>query len=219
VDGKLAFGGQDSTSTQGLYVHAYGALRKVISVTDTLDGRDMYNVELVTRNPCYYDCHGGFGTGFDGTRVAFLASFSDGSQGIYLAVVGRPFADFTASVELEEDELDMEARFHLGPGSDGISLTREYVALQVGTFSITIPPGSFKSEGDARFRFKGTIEGVDVRMLFKSRGAGYYEVTFEAKGADLAGTVNPVTVNLAIGDDAGGISAMVRPVEGEHSNR
>jgi hypothetical protein len=210
VDGKLAFAGQDSTSTQGLYVHAYGALRKVISVTDTLDGRDTYNLELVTRNSCYGDCHAGFGTGFDGTRVAFLAGFSDGTQGIYLAIVGRPFAYFTAGVELEKQELEMEARFRLGAGSNGISLGHEVMSLQVGTYSLSLPPGSFKSQGDGRYRFKGTIEGVDLRIQLRSRGAGWYDVTFDAEGVDLAGTVNPVTVNLAIGDDAGGISVLVR---------
>ena len=205
-DGRLAFLGQDSTSTPGLYVHAYGGLQKVISRTDTLDGKDVSYFQFVTRSSCYYDCHGGFGTGFDGTRATFLANFADGSQGLYLATVGRGFAEFTASLAIEKDGFELGSTFRLGPGNDGISLTREVVSLQVGTFSTLIPAGSFKSEGDGRFGFTGTIEGVELKVLVRTRPAGRYEMTLEAEGADLTAMVNPVTVNLAIGDDAGGIA-------------
>ena len=208
--GNLAFQGADSAGTYGLYAYAYGALRKVVTNNDSLDGKALSILQLVTRSSCYYDCHGGFGTGFDGTNIAFLAWFTDGTQGIYLATLGRPFADFTASVSLGRDDVDLEASFRLGAGNDGLDLVREAVTVQVGTFGTRILAGSFKSEGDGRYRFNGMIDGVDLHVTVRPRSAGRYDLTLSAANVDLTETGDPVTVNLAVGNDAGAIGVKAR---------
>jgi hypothetical protein len=91
----------DSTGTQGIYVRTGGTLRKVISATDTLDGRAISFLQLAAGDTCdYFGCLGGSGAGFDGARVAFHVTFADGSgatQGIYLADLSRSRADGVAS--------------------------------------------------------------------------------------------------------------------------
>jgi hypothetical protein len=124
-------------------------------------------------------------------------------------IVTVPFAAFAAKVEIElgplanDDAFEVKAIFTLGAGSDGISPLTEDVHLQVGTFSTTIPAGSFKVDKKGRFKFEGIIGGVSLQAKITPRGANSFEFKAEGQGADLTGTANPVTLGLTIGDDSG----------------
>jgi hypothetical protein len=73
------------------------------------------------------------------------------------------------------------------------------VTLQVGTFTTTIPPGSFKKQKDGSFTFQGKIHGVGLGALIKPTGTLRYLFEAKANGANLTGTVNMVYATLAIG--------------------
>ena len=106
------------------------------------------------------------------------------------------------------DEFEVTATFTLGPNNNGIAPLLETVTVQVGTFTTTIPAGSFKLK-KGRFTFEGVIDGVKLEAVFRSLILGNdYKFELEGKGADLTGTENPVTVGLTIGDDSG--SKMIR---------
>jgi hypothetical protein len=101
------------------------------------------------------------------------------------------------------------------------------VQLQVGTFTATIPAGSFRGEGRHEFEFEGRINDVDLKISVypiedkehgkgkdhdrgKDRDKGKVQVgandfifTAEGNGNILAGIANPVAVGLTIGDDEG----------------
>jgi hypothetical protein len=77
------------------------------------------------------------------------------------------------------------------------------VTLQVGTFTTTIPPGSFKLANAGTFTFSGVINGVTFQVRIAPMGAPQYSFQAQASSASLTGTVNPVPVTLAIGDDGG----------------
>jgi len=91
----------------------------------------------------------------------------------------------------------------LGAGSDSINPLTEPVTLQVGTFSTTIPAGSFSQDSQGRFNFEGVISGVSLEVQIVPLGGNSFQFKAESEGANLAGTVNPVTIGLPIGDDAG----------------
>jgi hypothetical protein len=91
----------------------------------------------------------------------------------------------------------------LSSTAPGIHPAVEPVTLQIGTFSITIPPGSFKKHEDGFFTFQGVIDGVRLEALIKRAGTLRYAFDAEGKGANLAGTKNPVQVSLTIGGDSG----------------
>ena len=131
-----------------------------------------------------------------------------------------PFAAFNAKVEIElgplanDDEFKIKATFTLGAGSDGIDPLTDDVSLQIGTFSTTIPAGSFrfhpaksgKGHGHgarARWTFEGVIDGVSLEVRITDLGGGMFEFKAEGENANLTGTVNPVQVTLTIGDDSG----------------
>jgi CSLREA domain-containing protein len=140
--------------------------------------------------------------------------------GAYEGVAIAPFAAFAAKVEIElgplanDDEFEVKATFTLGAGSDGIDPLTEDVSFQVGTFSATIPAGSFhfkpakpgkhgKPGKPAHFKFEGVINGVLLEAKITPLGNGNFEFKAEGKGAELSGTINPVTLKLTVGDDGG----------------
>jgi hypothetical protein len=131
-----------------------------------------------------------------------------------------PFLAFKAKLQIDidrdpkKDAFALESSFTLSStASNGIHPHAEPVMLKVGTFSVTLPPGSFKKHEDAHehehehedgfFSFHGAIDGVRLKALIKRTGTLRYAFQAKAKGADLTGTKNPVQVTLTIGDDSG----------------
>ncbi len=77
------------------------------------------------------------------------------------------------------------------------------MTLQIGTFAVTIPPGSFTGTGFGPFTFGGAIGGVALKARTGATGTKRYAFGAAAQNANLTGTVNPVPVTLTIGDDSG----------------
>ena len=109
-----------------------------------------------------------------------------------------PFLAFSAKLEIilehkpNKDRFELLSSFTVGSASNGINPDTDAVTLEVGTFTTTIPAGSFKEIGLGIFVFHGVIGGVRLEALI---GA--------AQDANLTGTKNPVPVSLTIGDDCG----------------
>ncbi len=124
---------------------------------------------------------------------------------------GVPFLAFNAKLEIDldrkpnKDSFELESSFTLS-STASINPVTEAVTLQLGTFTVTIPPGSFKEHEDGLFIFHGVIDGVRLEALIKRTGTLRYAFHAEAMGANLAGTKNPVYVTLIIGDDSGATS-------------
>jgi hypothetical protein len=123
--------------------------------------------------------------------------------GLFETGVEVPFDALTARVEIEGDELEMKGAFTLGAASNGIDPQAEVVSLQVGSFSTTIPAGSFRSDKKGRFKFEGVVDGVELEVMIRPLDAARFELKAEAEGSIQMGTVSPIPVNLTIGDDAG----------------
>src|SRR4029077_7757317 len=153
--------------------------------------------------------------------------FAAGVRPHSLAISGQssvPCETFQAKVEIDEDR---KTSFRgggfcrLGKTSDGIDPVSESVKFQVGTFSVTIPAGSFREEGKHTFKFHGWINDVDLKITIdqvdrhdhmdrkdhdkrKDHDEGNdYLFTAEGRGHILSGVSNPVAVGLMIGDDEG----------------
>ena len=77
------------------------------------------------------------------------------------------------------------------------------MTLQIGTFSVTIPAGSFKQNPNGRFAFQGVVNGVNLQFQIVPLGNNIFTFMAEGTGVDLTGLTNPVTVVLAIGIDSG----------------
>lgn len=173
----------------------------------------------------------------DGTTGALApiagSPFAAGVRPASVAIASAstlPFDTFSVKAGIDEDRMTsfrVEGFFRLGKGSGGIYPLSENVQLQVGTFTTTIPAGSFRQEGRHEFEFEGRINDVDLKVSVypiedkehgkgkdhdrgKDRdkgkdqvGANDFIFTAEGNGNILAGIANPVAVGLTIGDDEG----------------
>jgi uncharacterized delta-60 repeat protein len=89
-----------------------------------------------------------------------------------------------------------------GTSSSVINPPTQPVSLQIGTFSTTIPPGSFK-QNPKGWAFLGTVNGVHLLGLISPLSGGRFQVNIGGLGANLTGTVNPVMVGVTIGNYSG----------------
>jgi hypothetical protein len=113
-----------------------------------------------------------------------------------------------------DDEFKVKGTFTLGKDSNGIDPTTEAVNLRVGTFSTTIPAGSFiqdeklagTEEGRGGLVFEGVINQVALSARIQPLHDGTFKFKISAKGADLSGTSIPLALTLTLGDDRGSTS-------------
>jgi hypothetical protein len=94
------------------------------------------------------------------------------------------FASFFAKLKIEEGHrggFELKDFFTLGTNSNGIDPLTENVTLQIGSFSVTIPAGSFKQAPNGRFEFKGVISGVRLEVQIVSIGNNIYTLKQRAK--------------------------------------
>ncbi len=161
-----------------------------------------------------------------------VATVSVGSGPVGVAITPSPvtpFAAFTATVEIElgsrrDDAFAVQSRFTLGAGSNGIHPLTEDVKLELtggtGSFTTTIPAGSFTKDEKGRFEFEGTINGVALQAQITRVGRHRFKCDVEGEHADLTGIANPVTVTLIIGNDRGSttVRAEFDHHEGDHGD-
>lgn len=138
------------------------------------------------------------------------ATLQSDSGTTFPIVFGLPFAAFDPKAEITLDPQAHKNKFvvkgtlTLGASNNGINPLTQAVTVQAGTFSTTIPAGSFKLGRKGDFTFTGVINGVTLAAVLQPLILGNdYAFKVEGKGADLTGTENPVTVKLTIGDDSG----------------
>jgi YVTN family beta-propeller protein len=120
-----------------------------------------------------------------------------------------PFGAFSAELAIafghtpDHDAFALLSSFTLGSTSDGIDPVAEAVTLQIGTFTTTIPPGSFTKSPSGTYTFIGTINGVSLEAFIWPTGSKRFALEAAALNANLTGTLNPVQVTLQIGEDSG----------------
>lgn len=87
-----------------------------------------------------------------------------------------------------QDTLTARAHFALG---SSVNLASDETEVDLGAFSVVIPPGTFKTKGKKKFVAKGP--GYKVTLV---SGPPANVVMIEANNQSLAGTKNPVTFAL-----------------------
>ena len=114
------------------------------------------------------------------------------------------FSDFSADVSLnaEKGKFETEGSFILASNSNGIDPLTEDVSFQIGSFSATIPPGSFVRNGNG-FEFEGVLNGSSLKASIRPLPDGRFRYTASGDGANAAISPQPSTMSLIIGDDGG----------------
>jgi hypothetical protein len=140
--------------------------------------------------------------------------------------VGVDFSVFTAKVEIttgRRPSFEVKGSFALDSGSAAIAPESQPVTLALGTYSVTIPAGSFRKGEERSYEFEGKINGVRLEFQIASAGGNNYKFRVDGEGAILADAFNPVTVQLLIGGNGGTtqVTAEIRTRdrEDEHDGR
>lgn len=117
--------------------------------------------------------------------------------------IGVRFADFKVVVEHEEEDIDVEGTFTLGAASNGINLFKEKTTITVGSFSATIPAGSFEQGSKGKAEFQKLIECKYWVLFIRAIGKDIFEIDLELQGTKGVAKIKPEEVTLTIGDDGG----------------
>ena len=118
---------------------------------------------------------------------------------------GVPFLTLNAALNIDfgaapnTDAFALGTSFTLSSTAPVINPLTQAVTLQIGTFGVTIPSGSFKKNNQGDFVFSGVINGVTLKAAIKSTGTLRYNFQAGAQHATLTGTQNTVYVTLAVG--------------------
>mgnify|MGYP003460702770 FL=1 len=145
-----------------------------------------------------------------------VAAVDSGSYYFSFALVRDPAESFlpqnpTVAMTVKSNTMAIDdlftVNFSFAPGT-GINPLTEAVSLRVGSFSATIPAGSFqfkpaKRNQPAQYAYTGTINGVSLTVKISLLGGNSFEFRAAGNGANLAGTVNPVTLAVMLGNDQG----------------
>ncbi len=107
----------------------------------------------------------------------------------------------------------LQASFTLGATSNGINPLTEAVTLQVATYQVTIPAGSFKllTHGSkaGSYAYSGVVNGVTVAVQISAVSGTSYQLTASASPVTAA-VANPISVTITIGDDSGSTSVTAK---------
>jgi YVTN family beta-propeller protein len=112
------------------------------------------------------------------------------------------FSAFSTKLDISSAGFDLKGTFTLGTGGS-INPPTQPLSLQVGTYTVTIPVGSFKAGPKGTFTFEGTIGGVALQIRLAPVKASTYSIQVDASGVNLTGLGNTVAVTLSIGINRG----------------
>ena len=84
---------------------------------------------------------------------------------------------------------------------------QQNVTLQIGTYSVTIPAGSFVQTKKGEYGCQGTIDGVSLQVRLVPQADNSFTLQLQGSGAALSGSTNPVTVTLTMTDANGNVVA------------
>ena len=176
-----------------------------ISLAVDPSGKFVYVANILSKNISAYRINGTTGALAPIPGSPFPAGVAPASVAIASSST-TPFSTFLVKAEIDEDRkttFRVGGYFELSKGNDGIHPLSEPVTLSVGSYTVTIPAGSFRERGGWKFEYEGWINDVEVKMAIYHIEKDQYLFGAEGKGRILSGIVNPVTVGLAIGDDEG----------------
>jgi hypothetical protein len=151
-----------------------------------------------------FDCFYG---SYVANRAAFGGATAADDPVFFKACTLAQFSAFNAVLTEypKVPEFSINANFTLAAGSNGINPPTEPVTLQIGNFTITIPPNSFSVPSPGYFTFVGVINGISLTVVIRLTSPNTFIFGVIARNVNLT-TINPpgpVGITLTIGDDSG----------------
>jgi hypothetical protein len=147
-------------------------------------------------------------TDFPITSGTFQTTYGGGNFDAFVSkfslAAGIPFSRFGGSLLIDPDAgvFYLSGGFKLGPGGS-INPSSEQVNFKLGTYSVTLPPGSFVKYKTG-YVYQKTINHIFLCVFIKfTTTPGSYVLLANRIGGTQTSTTSPVPVTLAIGNDSG----------------
>jgi uncharacterized repeat protein (TIGR03803 family) len=130
---------------------------------------------------------------------------SNGDGTVFKIAMTVPFASFSVDLNAKgsSQTIEMKALFTPGAGASAIDPVTQGMTLTVGSYTVTIPAGSFSATNGRMWMYQGTINGVTLEAHIMQSGTKSYQLQLVATNVDLTSLTNPVTVTLTIGNNIG----------------
>lgn len=116
-----------------------------------------------------------------------------------------PSSSLTASLQVSDGPppaFDLDAVLTLDNNLVVDPLT-QLVTIQIGDFTLTLPPSSFKTFQEGRnaetYLFQGVVESTTLKVQITPLGDNHFQIHALDKQVDLPGLDSPVTVTVGIG--------------------
>jgi YVTN family beta-propeller protein len=212
IGGEEVFGLAPTKDNKSVYVGVFGS--NTVAIIDRATNGVVPPLITVGSNPLgmEFTPNGAFlyVANFGDSTVSEIATASNtvvatisvggGPIGLDTTDLTVPFAQFSIEqLIINQQGFHEEGTFTLGALSNGIDPIHKPVKLTIGSFSLSIPPLSFRQVGgNDHFVFQGTVHGVQVEFNLE---ANRYVVNVH--GPDLTGQPNPVEASLTIGNNTG----------------
>ncbi len=115
----------------------------------------------------------------------------------------QPSVQNWLSLPVLRQDSTLKAQLTQGTGAPTISPVTQSLALQVGTYSVTIPAGSFVAKKNGSYVYAGNINGVTLQVRILEIRPISYQVQVTASGVDLTSLAAPIPVTLSLGYNTG----------------
>ncbi|HEX5412657.1 MAG TPA: beta-propeller fold lactonase family protein [Terriglobia bacterium] len=106
---------------------------------------------------------------------------------------------------------DLEATLSLVPSLVVDPLTQA-VEFQIGSFSLSLPAGSFKwyqnGKNSGMYVFQGTVASTNLKVQIAPLGQNQFAISAVGKQVDLSGLSSPITVTVGIGGNSASTSVV-----------
>ena len=124
-----------------------------------------------------------------------------------------PFSEFSAKLDVipgHFSEFELRASFTQGAGAEAIDLATQDLTLSIGSYSVTVPAGSFHDVGKRAFVFTDIHKRKALEIILVKMEANSYRLEEAVRGADSDTVADPVAVTLTVGYNTGTAQVTVR---------
>jgi len=158
-----------------------------------------------TESPSFPTTPGAFQTTLGGP-----ANGSVGNAFAFRILGHVTFSAFSPTLTISNNDtaFSEQGSFTLGSTSNGINPLTDVVKLRVGNWYASLPARSLFLDGSGSYSYSNCITLSDnslhcVKVQITPSGGNTYQFSVSASGVNLAGTTNPVFVEVLVGDDIG----------------